>query len=348
MHSDWQTFLITRHAIIANGRVTRFENSNNTPHTIRTSNFLADLSHFGLIRFSGDDAQSFLQSQLTCDIRDITTQHAQYGSYCNSSGRILTSFLLWQQEQDYLMRLPASLCAATQKRLSLYVLRAKVKLFDHSNSLVQLGISGPDAISMVTKLITPASHFEQLQVFNQNDITILHLSAQRSILIVPVDQAPAIWDQFSQYVQPVSADYWDWLDIQSGIPMILPETQEKFIPQMVNLDAIGAVSFKKGCYPGQEIVARTQYLGKIKKRMYLAHIDTKLAVSAGDSLFSANMDDQSCGNIVNATVSPLGGYDVLAVIQCTSADSQTIHWESLQGPQLILKALPYSLPIQGS
>jgi len=348
MYSDWQTFLITRHAIIVNGRVTRFDSNHDTPHTIQTGNFLTDLSHFGLLRFSGEDAQSFLQSQLTCDIREITTQRAQYGSYCNSSGRMLASFLLWQQEQDYLMQLPANLCSTMQKRLSLYVLRAKVKLSDSSNSFVQIGISGPDAISMVTKMIAPAIHFEHLQVLNQNGITALHLSAQRSILIVPIDQAPLVWDQLSQHAQPVGADCWDWLDIQSGIPTILPETQEKFIPQMANLDAIGAVSFKKGCYPGQEIVARTQYLGKIKKRMYLAHIDTKLAISAGDSLFSVDMEDQSCGNIVNAAVSPLGGYDVLAVIQCSSADSHTIHWQSLQGPQLILKSLPYSLPTQGS
>ncbi len=348
MHTDWQTFLMSRHAKIVNGRVTQFDNGDDAFHTIQNGNYLTDLSHFGLIRFSENDAQSFLQSQLTCNVREITAQHMQYGGYCNSSGRILASFLLWRNEQDYLMQLPANLCSSIQKRLSLYVLRANVKLSDDSGSFVQIGISGPDAIDLVAKISAPGLYFERLQVLNQDDITILCLSMQRFVLIVPIEQAPILWDQLSQFAQPIGVDYWDWLDIQSGIPVIQPETQEKFIPQMVNLDVIGAVSFKKGCYPGQEIVARTQYLGKIKKRMYLAHIDTRLKVTAGDALFSADMDDQSCGNIVNAAVTPHGGHDVLAVVQCNSAETSPIHWQSLQGPELIFKPLPYLLPTQGT
>jgi len=125
--------------------------------------------------------------------------------------------------------------------------------------------------------------------------------------------------------------------------MILSETQDEFLPQMINLDSIGGISFKKGCYPGQEIVARTQYLGKLKRRMFLAHISTTEAIRAGDALYSSDMDDQSSGNILNVAVSPNGGFDVLAVIQQSSVDSNEIHWRSLSGPVLEIKALPYSV-----
>jgi folate-binding protein YgfZ len=137
---------------------------------------------------------------------------------------------------------------------------------------------------------------------------------------------------------------WDWLNIRSGIPVILPQTQEKFVAQMANFDVIGGVSFKKGCYPGQEIVARMQYLGHLKRRMYLAHLDTDEIPQPGDELFSADMEDQASGMIANASPAPGGGCDVLAVVQITSRDTQTVHWKSPHGEALHFLPLPYPLP----
>ncbi len=136
---------------------------------------------------------------------------------------------------------------------------------------------------------------------------------------------------------------WDWLKIRAGIPAITLSTQEQFIPQMVNLEAIGGVSFHKGCYPGQEIVARTQYLGKIKRRMYLANIRSVRPVAAGDELFSADMAEQSSGMVVNAAPAPDGGFDVLAVIQTSSVGAGEIYWKTLDGPALKIMPLPYSV-----
>ena len=136
---------------------------------------------------------------------------------------------------------------------------------------------------------------------------------------------------------------WDWLSIRAGIPFILPATQEQFVPQMVNFELIDGVSFKKGCYPGQEIVARMQYLGKLKRRMYLAHIDGNEAPQPGDELFSADMEGQASGMIVNAALAPDSGYDVLAVVQTSSQETQTVHWKSLQGAALEFLSLPYPL-----
>lgn len=345
MNPIWQTYLRDRHAVIENNCVVHFGDITAELQDTATMTIAADLSHYGLIRFSGEDAKTFLQSQLSCDIREISLNKAQYGGYCTPKGRILSSFLLWQQDDDLFMQLPASLSTAIRKRLSLYVLRTKVQLTDASNDMVRIGISGPDTTALIEDITGSACNPDQaLQTVQYQQIYILHLSRQRFELITPVENAPELWERINRYAKPVGTSCWDWLNIISGIPVILPETQETFLPQMINLDAIGGIGFKKGCYPGQEIVARTQYLGKLKRRMFLAHITTTEAIKAGDTLYSRDMNDQSSGNIVNVASSPYGGYDILAVIQQSSVDIGEIHWQSLRGPALEIKPLPYSLP----
>jgi tRNA-modifying protein YgfZ len=134
---------------------------------------------------------------------------------------------------------------------------------------------------------------------------------------------------------------WELMDIRAGIPTILPATQDAFVPQMVNLDLIGGLSYTKGCYPGQEIVARTHYLGRLKSRAYLAHLDDRAAPQPGDPLYSDDFGGQASGTVVNAAPAPAGGHDVLAVIQVASADAGRVHWRAADGPALALRALPY-------
>jgi folate-binding protein YgfZ len=136
---------------------------------------------------------------------------------------------------------------------------------------------------------------------------------------------------------------WDWLNIRNGIPVITSATQDQFVPQMLNMEIIGAVSFNKGCYPGQEIIARTQHLGMLKRRMYLANIRSENSPQPGEELFSGDVQGQASGMIVNAAASPEGGHDVLAVIQIASAQAEDVHWKSLSGPTLKLLPLPYSV-----
>ena len=345
MNSAWQTFLCNHRAVIENHRVIHFGDSAAELQETQTATIMADLSHYGLIRFSGEDAKTFLQSQLTCDIRKIDPRRAQYGSYCTPKGRILATFLLWQQGEDFLMQLPASLAVAVQKRLSMYVLRAKVTLTNASDDWIRVGIAGPRTAALIETITGTSGGFGQSsQVTHDKEISFLYLSQQRIELITTLENAPGLWDRLSQHAIAVGARCWDRLTIAAGIPVILPETQEMFLPQMINLDAIGGVSFKKGCYPGQEIVARTQYLGKLKRRMFLAHISTAQTITAGDALYSSDMENQSSGNIVNAALSPHGGFDVLAVIQQSSVDTCPVHWQSLQGPVLEIIPLPYPLP----
>lgn len=345
MNPVWRTYLHDQHAVIENNHVLHFGDIAIELSDTQNKTIMTDLSHRGLIQFSGDDAKNFLQSQLSCDILEVSEEIAQYGSYCTPKGRVLASFLLWQKKQDVLMQLPANLVAATIKRLSPYILRSKVQLTDMSNTWIRIGIAGPNASTLATELSRSANNSDQvIDVTHTKEINLLHVAHNRMALITSIENAPAVWKRLSQNAKPVGTACWDWLDIQSGIPVILPETQEAFLPQMINLDAIGGVSFKKGCYPGQEIVARTRYLGKLKRRMFLVHLATTETIKAGDALYSADMADQPCGNIVNIAPSPCGGHDALAVIQQNSADISNIHWQSLQGPILEIKSLPYTLP----
>ncbi|UJP05206.1 MAG: folate-binding protein [Nitrosomonas sp.] len=344
MNSAWQAYLRDRHAAFDHDTVVHFGNPAEERRATRHETIITDLSSFGLIRFSGDDARDFLQNQLTCDLREVDMQTARYGSYCTPKGRILANFTLWQHADSLLMQLPLLLVASIQKRLSMYVLRAKVQLTNISDDWIQIGLAGTAAVAVLEKIGgAKNTAYRPFQIVEQQEIRVLCLSPQRFVLITATHNAPMLWERLNPYTRPVGADCWEWLTIHAGIPIILPQTQEQFTPQMANLDALGGVSFKKGCYPGQEIVARTHYLGKLKRRMFLTHIATEETVNPGDLLYSKDMADQPSGMIVNAVHTPDGGTDALAVIQLSSVEAHNIHWRSLHGPALVLMPLPYPL-----
>jgi folate-binding protein YgfZ len=172
---------------------------------------------------------------------------------------------------------------------------------------------------------------------------LLKVGTSRWQIITSPQHATLVWNQFGRALRPVGSGCWDWMNIMDGVPVILPPTQEQFVAQMVNFDLLDGISFSKGCYPGQEIVARTRYLGKLKRRMYLAHVDCADAPVPGNELYSADMGGQSSGMIVNSAASPDGGYDVLAVVQIASAEAHPICIGSIEGAELSLLTLPYAL-----
>lgn len=345
MNTEWQKFLMNYHAVVNDNSIVHFGNCSAELLATATTAVICDLSHQGLIRFSGDDAKSFLQSQLSCDIREIDLTSAKYGSYCSPKGRVLANFVIWQRHDDLFMQLPVSLLSAIQKRLSLYVLRSKVTVTDCSNEWIRFGVAGSDAAALIRNTGDAIEDFAgPMRTQHTEKFSIIHYSRNRAEVIATFAHAQVLWNHLIQHAKPVGARCWDWLEMQAGIPTILPQTQELFLPQMINLDVTGGVSFKKGCYPGQEIVARTQYLGKLKRRMQLAHIATNAAITAGDALYSQETGDQSCGNIVNVAPSPQGGLDALAVVQHNSDNTDDIHCHSLQGPILEFRSLPYPLP----
>lgn len=343
MNPDWQNFLTQHGATIDAGVVQRFGDDAAELVATAQGTVLCDLSQFGILKVAGEDAQSFLQNLLSSDVREVSEQHAQGSSLNSPKGRMQATFLIWRTGADYFLHLPRSLCAAIQKKLSMYVLRAKVKITDASDEIICLGLSGAGAAELLQKHFGSVPQ-DLLAVEQHENASVIRAGAQRFQINTTPQHALALWQSLSATARPAGSPCWDWLNIRAGIPVILPATQEHFVPQMANLDLIGGVSFKKGCYPGQEIVARMQYLGKLKRRMYLAHIEGNTVPQPGDELHSAEMEGQPSGMVVNATTAPGGSWDLLAVVQISSRETQTVHLQSLQGAALQFLPLPYSLP----
>ncbi|MCX7172503.1 MAG: folate-binding protein YgfZ [Proteobacteria bacterium] len=308
----------------------------------KSATILAPLTDIGLIRVGGEDAAVFLHNLLTNDVNGLSTDGVQRNGFCNPKGRLLASFVIWREGTDIMIALSADLHAAILKKLSMYVLRSKVKLSDASDERMLIGLSGPEASKALTDLGPIPT--ESLKATSIDHGQVMRLDEHRYMLALDASTAESVWRKLAVGARPTVLAAWHWLEIQAGIPIISAATQEEFIPQMINFELIGGVSFKKGCYPGQEIVARTQYLGKIKRRMYRAHLDTALP-SAGAHLYAPETGDQSCGRVVQTSPAPQGGNELLAVIQSTCAEAGEVHLDNPSGPRLIFQPLPYALDV---
>ena len=304
----------------------------------QSATILAPLTDIGVIRATGEDATVFLNNLLTNDVKGLSADGVQRNGLCTPKGRLLATFLIWHEGANLMMALSADLHMPILKKLSQYVLRSKVNLSDASNERVLIGLSGPQA-SRALAALGPVPT-ELFIAANIGQGRIIRLDGQRYLLVVDAGAAPGVWRQLATLARPAGLAAWRWLEIVAGVPIISMATQDEFIPQMVNFESIGGISFKKGCYPGQEIVARTQYLGKIKRRMYRAHLESATPV-AGSHLYAPETGDQSCGRVVSTAPSPLGGSEVLAVIQSTCADAGLVHLDSPSGPRLLFRSLPY-------
>jgi tRNA-modifying protein YgfZ len=316
----------------------------------KNTNTLCDLSnsgHLGLIEISGADAFSFLQGQVTNDVMHLAGSEsiasAHFTAYCNPKGRMLALFLAFAQHNSQLgnyihLQLNRELLEPIMKRLKMYVMRSKVDIQDVSNSLLTLGIDGPQAASMLVSLFNniPTNDY---QIITHDNTVILKLPTieghTRFQIFCDVNQAPAIFNTLKENCELVAKPHWDWLDIQMGIPDISLRTQEQFVPQMLNLDLLNGINFKKGCYTGQEIVARTHYLGSVKRRTYLA--ETSGNPQAGDKV--TTQDNTEVGQIVRSAPNLIGGFDVLAELRIESSRQPL----QCNAAILNLKIMPYSL-----
>ena len=281
----------------------------------RDATVVAPLTHLGVIRVGGEDAKSFLHNQLTSDINHLAADGAQHSAWCSAKGRMLASFVVWRDGGDYLLSVSADLQAAIAKRLQMYVLRSKVTIADAG--LVLLGLSGPQSAAALQAAGLPRP--EPMKGAAGDGCTVIRLDETRQFVAVPAERAAAVWAKLAAAALPAGLPAWRWLDIRAALPVICEATKEHFVPQMANFERIGGVSFHKGCYPGQEIVARTQYLGKVKRHLYRLRGDA--AMAAGDELYSDAVPDQSCGTVVSAAVSPAGGHEALAVLMESAADA---------------------------
>jgi folate-binding protein YgfZ len=258
---------------------------------------LVDLSHNALLEITGDDAGTFLQGQLTNDVLALQPGQAQWTGWCSPKGRLLASLLLVRRAQGYLAMLPAELAPSVAKRLAMFVLRSKVRIADVTDRYERVGAIGKGSLENARRILGGEVH---------------EVAIADGLYVVIAPREDASPTDLKRLSTPV--EHWNLALIRAGIPTVVAATQDEFVPQMANFDLIGGVSFRKGCYTGQEIVARTQYRGILKKRMALAHVDGAEPVP-GQSVYSPAFGEQSAGTVVNAARAPEGGYDFLVVAQ---------------------------------
>ena len=273
----------------------------------RSAAAVTPVTNFDLLRFHGSDAKVFLQGQLTCDLDQVTSDQAQFGGYCTPKGRLLANFMLWSDAQGYLMQLPADVSASVAERLRKFVLRSTVKI-ERESGLRALGLAGPAASALVQQeLGAPPQRRLAMAVYAR--ASVVRLPGESFLLLAAPTAMTALWEALAKRAVPAGAECWNWVQIQAGVPWITAPTQDQFLPQMIGLDAIGGVSFGKGCYTGQEIVARTHFLGEVKRKLRFGR--TRGGVRAGDILLTTG---GRCGTVLNAASIPGDGWVLLAVV----------------------------------
>ncbi len=321
----------------ADGRTAHFGAPAEELRAARDGNIVCPLDGSGFIEAAGADATSFLQGQLTCDMRLIDADHSLPGGYCTPKGRLLALPWILRRDERYVLQLPANLLSTTLTRLSRYVLRAQVTL--QTAPLAALGLSGPDAPALLESAGLPVPA-ETGGVAHRNEYMLVRLPGifPRFMLLAPAAALIALWPQLITRARPAGAPAWDMLDVLSGLPRVLPETQEEFIPQALNLDLLGGISFDKGCYTGQEIVARVHYRGTVKRRCYLAAGPGE-PPAPGAPVYGPQSADQAAGHIVLAAPDPNGGFLCLASVSQTQAAEGSLHLTPDRA--LALRDLPY-------
>jgi hypothetical protein len=349
MNPDWRAFLESRAATVTETGAL-FDAAPVEPDCA-----LVDLSHLGLIAVGGPEAQAFLQGQLSNDLRELSDGHSQLSSHCSAKGRMLASFRVLRIEQSIFLVLPRIQLGPLLKRLRMFLLRAKATIDDASDALVCFGIIGTcadQALGALFGALPPGDN----DLVTAGDAHLIRVpgAVPRFLFIGPAAQAQTLWqqaaDQGEGQVVEANADAWALQDIRAGIPTVYPETSEQFVPQMTNLQLIDGVSFTKGCYTGQEVVARMQYLGKLKRRMYVAETETDRAPCPGDLLWVPDSrSEQAPGRVVDACALAPGRYALLVVVEIAAAEGGEVRLATADGqpgPVLALSAPPYGFPAE--
>ena len=308
----------------------------------RDAAVVCDLAPLSVLSISGPDAAAFLQGQLSSDVTALADGGAQFTSFNSPKGRMLANFVLWRDgPENFCALLSGDLAAPVQKRLAMFVLRSKVTLADVSPRTARFGVGGPKATEALRAALAVAP--ATLAVARVDGATLLGLPGPRFVVVAPIDLAATIGSRLALRALKAPFSVWQWLTIRAGIPVITAPVQDQLIAQSTNWDVLGGVNFRKGCYTGQEIIARMHYLGRLKERLFGFHTDATSA-AAGTRVFGPGFGDQACGVVVNAAPAPEGGCDVLAVVQVAAANAGALHLEAPDGPVLVPWPLPYVVP----
>jgi folate-binding protein YgfZ len=350
MSESWFNALIGEGAQFSDGRVVGFSGTS-AESAMAASSGICDLSHYGLVKISGEDAAQFLHAQFTNDVLALQSGQSQLNGWCSPKGRLLAVFWLWRIDDEYYMLLQKSLQLAIQKRLGMFILRSKVTLEDVSATTVRIGLlraspapgtDHPYAVDDILSSFTPAPG----NITNTDRGTSARLGPSRTVLVTSPATAEAVWKELCKTLPPLTVNEWDLAGINEGVIEVVPDTQDSYVPQMANLELVGGVSFKKGCYPGQEIVARTQYRGILKRRMAKVSHLSSIPLKPGTPVYSPQYPDQSVGSVALSARSSTSSVVALVVVQLESINSNSLYLDiaCTRENQLPVSALPYVYP----
>lgn len=312
MNADWIEFLNSNNATI-----TEYSEITFTEKPQDKADLITAIAHLTILQVSGQDAAQFLQGQLTCDINEITESNSFFSAFCNAKGRTISTLLILKNTDTFLIILPEELTQKVINKLKMYILRSDVAINIVSNLFCMIGVNTttPD---LLTSLPT-----DQFTVTNKTEIVIKFPSNNnRYLIICSLPRAKTLWSQLTKNYQlsPCSSNYWRYQDISAGIPWLSVATSEDYIPQMLNIDKLGGISFKKGCYTGQEIIARTHYLGKAKRELFLAECAKTALLDDNTTIFKDDKE-QVLGKIISIQANN-DNYRMLLIMATTDAGLQ--------------------------
>ncbi|MDD4893000.1 MAG: hypothetical protein PHH73_03270 [Candidatus Rickettsiella isopodorum] len=304
---------------------------------IMSKNNTVDLIDLGLIRISGKDAKPFLQGQLTCDLEEISTEQSRLGAHCDIKGRIIANFRLFFYQNDYYFLLPCSTLPLLLTSLQKYAIFSKVVLTEVSKDWQKIGLYGPSIKDFLNEQKLYSNKENGMAESDHKLSLSIPGPVPRTVLLNPITDSLRFIDTkpFQQ-----SVNHWHLLDIMAGIPTIYAETSGQFTPHQLNLPELGGVSFNKGCYIGQEIIARTHYLGKSKSRLYRVSFETNSSILPGTPLFDSDQKIKK-GTLIMCAKELSNRYQALVCLQ-TQAISHSIRIETLEGPVIKFLELSYS------
>jgi len=344
MNQEWHQYLAKRKAHIDRSDTPTITGKHASP-------VIYNITHLGLLFVSGRDSTQFLQGQTTCDVATLTEQRSSPGALCNPKGRVITTFtILKTADSGYLLLLPTELLESVRQRLQRYVLRSDIRLEDVTDRWCIIGLSGRQLAPLLAEEEIELADESQSVARQADWISIRVWSAdERFLVLASTAKTVTLWEQLAGQKQFSEHDSGLWMchEIADGIPVITQATSEAFVPQTINLDLLGGISFDKGCYTGQEVVARMHYLGTLKRRMYLGSGTSGRTPNAGEPVFDAKTaDERRVGTIVMAAQCAPDRYQFLAVLQTASAEAGDLRIDAADGDPLTLLPMPYGLQTQ--
>ena len=348
---QWLEFLSSQNAELdSSGQIVTFGQAELERFLIKNGPVLTSLTHQGLIKVSGSDAVSFLQGQLTTDIHQVSEQQAQLSAYCDPKGQVLAVFLVFKYQDNLYLNFNQSLKDAIFKRLSMFVMRSDVQLTDVSGQLIHIGFAGEfgdlDIQRRLNTKIKNAYETGYIQEEGMKNVCVVKVPGpyHKYDLFGPVDQMQKVWQSLRSNADVTNTYDWNLLNITAGIPDITEQTSAQFLAQFLNLDKLDAIDFKKGCFPGQEMIARVHYRGKVTKRMFRIRCEAPLDLKAGETLFL--IDDEEKNHkltVITANPNIFEGTLCLAVGTLKTLEAIDSNLTTKSGDPAFIEPLPYSV-----